>query len=82
MLNSPAWASALSADGLRIFALDHPHVARTLYGRLKKRQEELVVQNGIGLAEDFADYRHRAGVIHGLQEAIDLCEQTNKELGD
>ncbi len=72
----------MSGDALRLFALDHPHVARTLRGKLMKRQAELVAQIGAGLAEDFPDYKGRVGVIRGLQEAIDLCEQTNKELGD
>lgn len=69
-------------DAVRIFALGHPHVADTLRDRLMKRQADLVAQIGVGNAEDFADYKGRVGVIRGLQEAIDLCEQVNKELGD
>ncbi len=69
-------------DAVRIFALDHPQVARTLRGRLMKRQADLVTQLGVGNAEDFADYKARVGVIKGLQEAVEMCEQANKELGD
>lgn len=69
-------------EALRLFAFDHPLVARTLHGRLLRRQAELVAQLGAGNAEDFADYRGRVGVIKGLQEAIETCAQVNKETGD
>ena len=66
-------------DALRIFALDHPQIARTLRGKLKERQTALVIQVATGSAEDWGDYKERVGVIKGFKEAIDLAEAIERE---
>jgi hypothetical protein len=71
-----------AASAFRLFSLDHPHLARTLRAKLHKRQGEFAAQLAGGLADDWPDYKHRSGVIQGLQEAIEMCEQEEKELRD
>jgi len=66
--------------GLRIFALDHPQVARTLRGKLGKRRAELIELLAKGNAEDYADYRNRVGVLSGLDEAMQICEAVEAEM--
>lgn len=73
----------MSADaGLRIFALDHPRVARTLSGKLRQRQTELAGQLATGNAQDWGDYRERVGTIRGFSEAIAMADQIAKEQED
>lgn len=66
--------------GFRIVAQNHPDLARTLRARIAKRQAELAAQVSTGYATDWADYNKRTGIIAGLKEAIDLCEQAEKDL--
>ena len=66
-------------EALRIFALDHPQVARSLRAKLKERQTALVIQVATGAAEDWGDYKERVGVIKGYKEAIDLAEQVERD---
>lgn len=67
------------SDAFHLYALDHPQLARTLKGRLMKRKHELALQMADGYAQDFADYKHRAGVIAGISEAISMCDEIEKE---
>ena len=69
-----------SEAGLRIFALDHPQVARTLRGKLGKRRQELVEQLAQGNAEDYADYKGRVGRLEGIEEAMKICEAIEAEM--
>jgi hypothetical protein len=64
--------------GFRLYAEDHPALARTLRAKLEKRQVELGGQLMAGSAQDWPDYKQRLGVIRGLQEAIDLCADEEK----
>ena len=66
--------------GLRIFALDHPQVARTLRGKLGKRRLDLVEELAQGNADDYADYRNRVGRLQGLEEAMRICEAIEAEM--
>lgn len=66
-------------DALQIYSLDHPQIARTLRAKLIKRRQELGSALADGYAEDWGDYKGRAGVIKGLDEAIAICEQVEKE---
>ena len=70
-MNDPSFRSYLS---------DHPLLAANLPARIKKEQDERRLQVSEGYATDYADYRERIGVIKGLQVAIQLCEQLNREL--
>lgn len=66
-------------EALRIFAFDHPQLARSLRAKLKERQTELVIQVATGKAEDWGDYKERVGVIKGYQQSIDLAEQVERD---
>lgn len=66
-------------DGARIYALDHPQIARTLKERLAKRKHELGSAIVYGSAMDWADYKERIGVVKGIDEAIVICDQVEKE---
>lgn len=67
-------------SSLTIFPLDHPRMARTLAGRIAARKRDLEMQLMAGNAEDWADYKQRIGVIRGLNEAIDIAGELEKEL--
>lgn len=68
---------------LRLYAEDHPALARTLKAKLRKRAEELSAQVAAGFALDWPDYKQRTGTIKGLVEAIELCEaQEDEQDGD
>jgi len=63
---------------VRLFASDHPALARTVKARLERRRLELIEQ--LTGAQDWADYKHRIGVIEGLREAAMHCDDVHKEL--
>lgn len=65
-------------DPIRLYAEDHPALALKLRAKLERRQTELF--GGLTVAQDWADYKERVGVIRGLQEAIDICEAEEKRL--
>lgn len=67
-------------SAVRLFADDHPTLARTVKAKLVDRRSELGVQMAEGYASDWPDYNRRAGVIKGLNEAIEICEQAEKDL--
>lgn len=58
---------------VRLYAADHPVLARNLRAKLEKRRNELAVPVVEGVAQDWADYKGRVGVIKGLDEAIQIC---------
>lgn len=72
--------AALPADPVRLYAEDDQRLPRTLAGRLRKHRADLAQQLVDGYAQDWADYKHRTGVLRGLDEAIQMCEQANEEL--
>jgi len=65
-------------EAVRLYAEDHPALAHKLKAKLEKRQEELL--GNLIVADDWADYKHRVGVLRGLQDAIDICEEQDKAL--
>jgi hypothetical protein len=71
--------SAEALQAFQLYSLDHPQVARTLRGKLLARKVELVGQMAAGNAQDFADYKQRVGVIRGIDEALAICEEIEKE---
>ena len=67
-------------SAVRIFAPEHPNLARTLRAKLEKERAGLAANITDGLAQDWADYKHRAGVIKGIDAAIQLCINAESEL--
>lgn len=63
---------------LRFFAPDHPKLADSMRAKLESRRDELLEQLLMPLPHD--DYNRRAGAILGLDEAIQMCIDTELEL--
>lgn len=63
----------------QVYELDSPQVARTIKHRLEKRREELAAAISMGHAKDWSDYRHRVGVLEGIDEALRVCDDLEKE---
>ncbi len=66
-------------SGFEVFALDSPHAARTFRAKLEKRKRELESYILTGDVMDWADYRRRVGVIEGIDEALRVCDDLEKE---
>jgi hypothetical protein len=66
-------------SAVRYFVPDGSRLPRGLHGRLVARQGEIIEPVITGQASDWADYRHRVGVIAGMKEAIEICEEMEKE---
>jgi hypothetical protein len=69
----------MSDPAFRLYAAEHPQLARTLRGKLEQRRAELIIQLGEGYAADWPNYKERSGHIAGLKEAIEICEQAERE---
>jgi len=69
----------VSESAFTLYALDNPALAHTLRAKLIKRRNELVGQLAGGYVQDWPDYKHRVGTIAGIDEAIGICEQIEKE---
>ena len=67
------------AEAFRTFAVDPPYLAQALRKRLMEVKNDLAVQLADGYAKDWADYRHRIGVIEGITMAVGLCEELSKQ---
>lgn len=70
---------SMSESAVRYFVPDSRALPRTLRGKLTARRDELGQFVVDGHASDFADYRFRVGQIEGLTQAIDICEQIEKD---
>ena len=66
-------------SGFDVYALDSPQAARTFRARLEKRKNELQSYILTGDVMDWADYRRRVGVIEGIDEALRVCDDLEKE---
>lgn len=65
--------------GFSVYALDSPKVARTIKMVLEKRRADLVGLMAEGNVSDWADYQRRVGVIQGIDEALRVCDDLEKE---
>ena len=66
-------------SGFNVYALDSPQVARTFKAVLEKRRQDLVGLMAEGQVTDWADYQRRVGVIQGIDEALRVCDDLEKE---
>lgn len=60
------------------FHVESPYVWRNIRERLAARKEELGKDIAAGAASDWEDYRHRCGVLTGLDEALYLIDELEK----
>lgn len=67
-------------SAVRLFAPEHPALTRALSATLEARRRELAGQIADGFAQSWEDYKHRSGVIKGLDEAIAACSDLEKKL--
>ena len=67
-------------SALRYITGDHPAVLTTARARIEQRRKEAIEHLAGGLAGSFEDYRHRAGIIHGLSESLALIDEVEAEL--
>lgn len=72
----PGLTAGHSVNAVRLYAEDHPALARTLRAKLVKRQAEHI--GALVSAQDWPDYKYRLGQIRGFQEAIDICAEEEK----
>lgn len=71
---------APAPSAVRFFSPDAPQLARTLRGKLEAQRRDLAAQIADGYAQDWADYKHRVGVIKGIDEAIQQCITIESDL--
>ncbi len=65
------------SDAFTMFALDQNRTPKTIMKRLTERQAELV---GMLLnAQDWAHYQRMVGTIQGLEEALEVCREVEKQ---
>lgn len=72
--------SQIGPEPVTEFRGDHERLARTLLQKLtlaRQEQADAIVKGG---PKDFPEYRNRLGVIEGLDTAIALCEQAQRQL--
>ena len=70
----------MSDSPLNFFIPDTPQMARNLRAKLLEEHHKLLGQLGAGIAQDWGDYKYKAGVAQGLSLAIRLCAEAEKEL--
>lgn len=67
-------------SAVRLFAPEHPSLARTLRGKLEQHRATLGEALISGYASDWGDYNKRVGVILGISTAIAFCSDAEKGL--
>lgn len=72
----------MGESAVRYFVPEGSRLPQGWHAELLARYAELAGYLARGAGVDFADYRHRVGHLDGLREAIDICEQLEKEEGN
>ena len=67
-------------SAVHLVAFEHPGLAHSLRGKLIKRKAELTAQ--LYCSQDWADFKSRVGTLNGLDEAIAVCLELEKTMGD
>ena len=62
--------------GFSVFALDAPQSLRTIRTKLEQAKANRIEQ--LAYAQDWPDYKRRAGAIEGLDEALQVCDEIEK----
>ena len=69
----------MARDAVRYFTTDSPQLAYKLRAKLAKRHDELLGMLVTAPASEFADYTRRVGHLSGILEAIQICEELEKD---
>ena len=64
-------------DAFRVYAADAPHLTRTIRGKLNKARVEAIL--ALLDAQDWPDFRHKRGLIDGIDTALMLCAELESE---
>ncbi len=67
------------SDAFTMYALDHNRTPKTIRKRLTERRAELAEILAAGYATDYAGYRSTTGHIAGLDEALAICAEIEKQ---
>lgn len=59
-----------------VFAMDSPQATRTIRARLNQLKADRMEQ--LAVAQDWPDYKLRVGVIQGIDEALQVCDDIEK----
>jgi len=62
--------------GFSVFALDPPQSIRTFRMLLERRRTERLSE--LVVAQDWPDFKRRVGVLEGLDEALQVCDDIEK----
>jgi hypothetical protein len=65
-------------EALTIFATESPYELRNLRTKIAGRLSTYAGQLAAGSAQDWPDYKERVGVIKGLTEALNICDELEK----
>ena len=66
-------------EPVRFFVDDDQRLPQTVASQLKLVRKKKVDELGGGYAQTFEDYKLRVGFIKGLEAAIEICEEAEKE---
>lgn len=69
-----------ASSAVRLYAEDHPVLARRLRDKLEQAKASLLLDLASGYAADWADYKYRVGQVAGLDAAVRLAIEADKEL--
>jgi hypothetical protein len=72
----------MTASPIRYFVPETPQSARNLRAKLTDERAKLAEQVASGIALDFALYKERCGVIKGIDIALKLCTEVERDLRD
>jgi hypothetical protein len=72
----------MAESAVHFYAPDHPAIANTMRSKLAKERTNLASELADGFAKDWADVKHRTGVIAGIDIAIAICDQAERDLRD
>lgn len=66
-------------SGFRVYALDHEQHARTIKQRLMQIRATRVEFLADGAATDWAHYQRLIGFLQGIDEALQICDEIEKQ---
>lgn len=69
-------------SAVRYFTLEGSRLPKGWRAKVQERVKDHLTFLGGGAAADFAEYRYRCGQIQALYEAIEICEQLEKDEGN
>lgn len=67
-------------SAVSFYPADHPALNITVKSRLEALRREHQENLGSGIAQDWADYKNRCGIIQGLTIGIEFCDRVLEEI--